>query len=243
MEGQKGMWIDLDSIINDYLTESEQPNTKYWKCYHLAYRCMDDLGLDFFYRVKTVLVPLNGNKTLSLPDDCLQWTKLGYFDAGGAVITIQFNGAFKFNDVLRGVRFLVNNNRSDGWFFHNYYSGDSISDVYSLYYSGMKGDFTADANANTLNLPLSFPYDSVVIEYVANPQSRSATCRVPVQFREAIISWLWWKDNKVSVRRGFVGLAQERKDEYYNNRRLGRSRYKPLRIHEGLSAYINPAFR
>ena len=50
MADQHGNWITLDSCINDYLTESEQSIHKYSKLFHVGFRCMEDLGLDFFYQ-------------------------------------------------------------------------------------------------------------------------------------------------------------------------------------------------
>jgi hypothetical protein len=74
---QRLAYIELDSVINDYLSESEQPIHKYFKVFHLAFRGFENLGLDFFYHVKSVKLPINANLTVNLPADYLNWTKVG----------------------------------------------------------------------------------------------------------------------------------------------------------------------
>ena len=47
-------YITIDSVINDYIDESEQSVHKYAKLYNIAVRGMEKLGLDFFYKIRTV---------------------------------------------------------------------------------------------------------------------------------------------------------------------------------------------
>ena len=54
MSFQHLSYITLDSIVTDYLNESEQGQNKYYKVWQIAWRGMEDLGLDFFYQVKSV---------------------------------------------------------------------------------------------------------------------------------------------------------------------------------------------
>ena len=63
-------YITIDSVVNDYLDESEQSNHKYFKLWQLAFRGMEQLGLDFFYQVKSVKLPVDAtNQTVLLPAD------------------------------------------------------------------------------------------------------------------------------------------------------------------------------
>lgn len=242
MKGQKGMWVDLDSIINDYLNESEQPNTKYWKCYHLAYRCMDDLGIDFFYQVKSVRLPLNASKTFNLPDDCLQWVKVGFFNGRGEVVPLRYNGLLNNfaaghpdRRLRTGISSLFFNGGGVDNIFHNYYGeGGVVTNIYGVPGGNYNGTFNIDNHTSIVTLGFDFDYQDLILEYIANPGATQG-CRIPVQFCEAVISWLWWKDNLASVKRASTGSVQQRMLQYYNDRRLGRSRYKPFRFDQ---AYI-----
>lgn len=62
-------YITIDSVILDYMNEAELSQQKYFKLWHLAFRGMEDLGMDFFYRVQAVKLPINANKTVTLPAD------------------------------------------------------------------------------------------------------------------------------------------------------------------------------
>ena len=45
-------YITIDSVINDYIDESEQSVHKYAKLYNIAVRGMEKLGLDFFIKLE-----------------------------------------------------------------------------------------------------------------------------------------------------------------------------------------------
>lgn len=69
MAEQKQQWVTIDECVNLYLDRSEQSVHKYMKCWHLAFQGMEQLGLDFFYRIKSVKLPVAANFTVALPDD------------------------------------------------------------------------------------------------------------------------------------------------------------------------------
>ena len=74
-----------------------------------------------------------------------------------------------------------------------------------------------------------FRYDYVMLEYVASPQ-QGQEYYVPVQFREALIAWLWWKDKRAAnTNRGQVGLSRDAKNDFFNERRNAIARWKPTR--------------
>jgi hypothetical protein len=77
MASQERNYITLDSVINDYIDASEQSVHKYAKLYNIAYRGMEEMGLDFFYKIKTVKVPIDTtNYTAQLPNDYILREKL-----------------------------------------------------------------------------------------------------------------------------------------------------------------------
>lgn len=69
MAYQSQQYITLDSVVNNYLDQSEQGVHKYYKIWQLAFRGLETLGLDFFYAVKSVKLPVNPNKTVTIPSD------------------------------------------------------------------------------------------------------------------------------------------------------------------------------
>src|SRR6185369_8460708 len=91
MTSQFRQFITLDSIITDYLNESEQSNHKYFKLFHLSFRGMEMLGIDFFYQIRSVKLPVLSTKTVYLPANYLQYTKVGVYNSSGEIIPLKYN--------------------------------------------------------------------------------------------------------------------------------------------------------
>lgn len=242
--GQNIGWITLDSCINDYLTESEQSNNKYFKCFHAAFRCMENLGLDFFYQIKSVKLPVNSNLTVTLPPDFLSYTKIGVLNANGEIIPLKYNDkltTFSDSNINRVDNIastnLVNYYSFNSPIFFNFWDGTSYNNLYGI--SGAAdygGGFKVDYQNGIILLDPSFAQSEIIIEYTSTPVE-GQEYYVPVQFREAIISWLAWKDiiNIPSSRKGNLGDKRDRRHEYFEARRLGIRAYRPFYLDQ---AYI-----
>lgn len=237
-------WITLDSVIYDYINQAELSQNKYAKLFHLAFRCMEDLGLDFFYQVKSVKLPINANKTVSLPADFRSYTKLGVLNGVGELVSL------KYNENLTSVADLLPTRIADTQSsnFVNYYSysspvffnmwdGNSYTNFYGVSGVGLYGGgFKIDDVNNVIILDPNFGYTGLVLEYVANPDE-TKEYRIPSQFREAVVAWLAWKDTQYlsTVRRGAISNNQMRRHEYFEARRRGVAQYKPFYLDQ---AYI-----
>ena len=71
--------------------------------------------------------------------------------------------------------------------------------------------------------------NNLMIEYLSsgNPEE---TFSIPIQFREAMLAWIAWRDiaNMPTTRKGNLGDKRDRKQEFYNQRRLANAQFKPL---------------
>ena len=243
MADQHTNWITLDSCINDYLNESEQSIHKYSKLFHIAFGCMEDLGLDFFYQKKSIQLVLNDNKTFDLPGDWLDYTKIGVLNGKGELITLTYNEKLTtLNDVTPNRLANVTSNATGGQYsfsspLSTNYSNNSSSGNYGVSSLGLAGGgFKIDKANNIILVDPSFGYSQVVMEYIASPVE-GQECYVPMQFRRAIIDWLAWKDiaNIPSSRRGNLGDKRDRRHEYFESRRKGIRQYRPFHLDQ---AYI-----
>lgn len=234
-------FVNLDTIITDYLTESEQSNHKYFKLFHLAFRGMEQLGLDFFYQVKSLKLPVLANLTVPLPADFLSYQKVGVFNSVGEVIPLKYNDKLTtFADLLPNrLDVTVDNTLFDVYvaaspIFYNYWNGDVFVNLYGCP-SGAPfvGGFKVDVSNGVILLGENFGYQYIVLEYVASPAA-TENYPVPVQFREALIAWLAWKDisNMGSKSHMSLGDKQIRRKEFYNERRLANARWNPIYLSE-----------
>jgi hypothetical protein len=240
MTMQQQPYIELDGVINDYLTESEQSVHKHFKVFHLAFRGFEDLGIDFFYQVRAVKLPINANLTVNLPADYLQWAKVGVLNDRGEIIPLYYNDKLTtYSDLLPSRLEKTQDNSllgEDGWginTWYNYWNGNSFVNIYGVPSgSPFVGNFKVDTSQGVIILDENFRYEYLMVEYVTTP-TQSEQYYLPVQFREALIAWLWWKDKRaVNVNRGQVGVARDLRIDYYNERRKAIARWKPIRKQE-----------
>ena len=240
----KQLYIPLESVINDYIIESEQSNNKFFKLFHLAFRCMDDLGMDFFYSIKSVILTVNANKTITLPNDYLQYTKFGIKNGRGEIIPLRYNEKITtFNDQreerladIAAINAL--NLSSDGLpTFYNYWNGSGYENMLGASVGGGYAGFKIDSENGVILLDANFGYSEAILEYTASPDP-TTEYQIPLVFREAIVAWLAWTDirNIPSTRRGNLGDKRDKRKEYYEQRRLAIKKYRPFYLDQAYKA-------
>lgn len=236
---QNRQWITIEECIYQYLNESEQSNNKYAKLWHIAYRGMEEMGLDAFYAIKTVKIPVNANLTVNLPSDYVQYSKIGVLNSKGEIIPLSLNNnlttAFDFNPTRLAQTeddTLLNQATRDGVWWYNYWNGNSFGPVYGLPSgSPFVGSFRVDSATNLIVLGSNFIYDYIMLEYLSSPNP-AGEYYIPVQFREALITYLGWKDlrfvpSKSHVQNSNVSM---RRSDFYNELEKAKARYDPVRI-------------
>lgn len=242
---QRLAYISLDSVITDYMTEAELSIHKYFKLWNLAFRGLEQLGLDFFYRIQSVKLPVNSNFTVTLPADYLQWTKVGILNDRGEIIPLYYNNNLTaYADLLPDRLTKTQDNQADvldggsanTWV--NYWNGGAYTNIYGVP-SGepFVGSFKVDTENGVILLNENFNKDYLMLEYVCSPVQGNEYY-LPVQFREALIAWLAWKDiqNMPSSRKGNLGDKRDRRHEFFNERKNAIARWKPSRIMEKYQA-------
>lgn len=241
MAEEKQGWISIGSCIGDYIIESEQSNHKEFKLTHLAYRGMDELGLDFFYQVQSVKLPINSNKTVYLPGNYANYTKVGVFNSVGEVIPLDYNEKLTTYADLQPTRQAQTQDPTLGglWcnnspIFYNYWNGYGYVNLFGAPSGNpFVGSFKIDRENGVIVLDENFWYPYICLEYVATPDP-SFPCHIPIQFREALISYLRWKDIISMPATSHMNMSdkQYRRTEFYTDRRNARARYKPTYLEQ-----------
>lgn len=246
---QAQQWIQIDQVVNSYLDRSEQGMNKYYKCWQLAFRGMQEMGIDFFYTVKSVKIPVNANFTVDLPGDYVNYTKVGVLNAIGEIIVLSYNDTITTyadtftNRVQDTDDFtlslgLINNPATPT--FMNYWDGYNVFPIFGLP-SGAPfvGNFKIDNEQGLIVLDQNFIYPYVILEYVASPQE-GGDYRIPIQVFEALVAYIGWQDIAYmpNTRKGSIGDKDMRKRMYYNERRHALARLKPVRIEEAYQQWL-----
>lgn len=241
MAEQTRQFVTVDSVVNDYIEQSEQSVHKYFKLWQLAFRGMEQLGISFFYQIRSVKLPVNNNKTVNLPNDYINYTKVGILNSAGEIAILKFNSKQTFFGEQLPNRSSVNVDDSiqtyslwNANFFFNYWNGTSYTNQYGFPSGGVDaGNFNIDVNNGIILLNEHFNYDYLMVEYVASP-TQGEEYKIPVQFREALIAWLAWQDIAYmpSSRKGYISDKRERRNNFFNERRLAMATYKPLYLQD-----------
>lgn len=235
----KGSWILLDTVVYDYLTESEQGENKFFKLWNICFRGMEQLGIDFFYEIKTVILQIDSTKTAKLPHDFANYSKIGCLNSFGQIVPFTYNNSLTLFAATNPER--LTRIQSDSYYnlyqpeslcYYNYWDGYGYGNMYGIPSGGYQGTFRIDEPNQVIVFENEFTYNSIALEYVALPKE-GESYYVPSIFREALIAWMAWKDINSAPLKRAVNLDKEaRRRDFGNERRLARARYKPFHLME-----------
>lgn len=193
-----------------------------------------------FYNIKSSKLPVKDNKTVELPNDYINYTKIGVFNNKGEVIPLKYNSKLSnFADLLPDRLQKTQDNTLFNYYspqsgiFYNYWNGSSYGNVYGIPSgSPFVGNFKIDSVNSLILLNDNFFYDYVIVEYISSPKE-GEEYYVPMQFREALIAFISWKDMTGNSKfHAQLGEKRDRKHEFYNERRLANARYRPFYLDE-----------
>jgi hypothetical protein len=237
MSNTHQQYVSLDTVINLYLDRSEQSVHKYYKCWQIAFSGMEELGLDFFYQIKSVKLPVNANLTVSLPDDYLNYSKVGVLNSQGEIIPMGYNNKLTtFADLQPNrIEKTQDNTITDLIQFntpiwYNYWNNGAFSSLYGLPSgSPFIGSFKVDNHNGVILLSENFGYEYIMLEYVASPK-QGEEYYIPVQFKTALMWYIAYNDIAMlpNTRKGTLGDKEQRKRAYHNERRVANARYRPV---------------
>lgn len=240
MSNTHQQYVSLDTVINLYLDRSEQSVHKYYKCWQLAFSGMEELGLDFFYQIKSVKLPVNSNLTVSLPDDYLNYSKVGVLNSKGEIIPMGYNNKLTTFADLQPDRLTVTQDNTitdlvqfNTPIWYNYWNNGAFSSLYGLPSgSPFIGSFKVDNHNGVILLSENFGYEYIMLEYVASPK-QGEEYYIPVQFKTALMWYIAYNDIAMlpNTRKGTLGDKEQRKKAYHNERRVANARYRPVDLH------------
>lgn len=240
MSNTHQQYASLDTVINLYLDRSEQSVHKYFKCWQLAFSGMEELGLDFFYQIKSLKLPVNSNLTVNLPDDYLNYSKVGVLNNQGEIIPMGYNSNLTtYADLLPNREqltqddTLVDLTQFNTPIWYNYWNNGVFSQLYGLPSgSPFIGTFKIDNHNGVLLLSQNYGYEYVMLEYVATPK-QGEEYYIPIQFKTALMWYIAYNDIAMmpNTRKGSLGDKEQRRRQYFNERRLANARYRPVDLH------------
>jgi hypothetical protein len=197
------------------------------------------MGMDVYGTIKTLKLTVNANKTVTLPSDYIGFSKVGIFNQKGEVSTLRRNRNLSSYKINQTDRLTSNTDNSTGntyrlqdLAFVNYFDGARYVNIFGTgSVLNAAGEFDVDEEQGLIYLDNEYGYDYVVLEYLSSP-SDDDDYKIPVQIREAILSFIAWKDieHLPLGRRASLGDKQLRRKEYYNQKRNANLRENPVML-------------
>jgi len=213
-------YIPLKTAVSYFLDQYDKSIGDFDKCWILAFRALVELNLDISNEPVSVRLPVNGNKTVTLPSDYISWTKIGLLNNLGEVNTLKINNAlsiFKDNNPNRLSQLTPDVQTSYNMifgipFFLNYFDNGLY---YNLFGVGggliTYGDCRVDEKNGVIVLEPHFQYDHIILEYMSCPQ-KNGDYTIPIELQEAVIAFIEAKMKLNSM------------DNFYAEMRKGRRR-------------------
>lgn len=196
-----GFYTPLKTIVSYTLDEMDKSMGDFDKAWIIAFRALVDLGYNISFEPKTIRIPVNPNKTVTLPSDYLGWTKVGILNSNGEVSTLKVNNAlttYKDNNPNR-ISELTSDIQNTvpmilGFpFFFNYFDNGLY---YNLYGVGggliQYGECRIDERNRVIILNTDFRFDAIILEYLSSPQ-KDGDYQIETTLQEAVIAFIKWK--------------------------------------------------
>mgnify|MGYP005986783445 CR=1 FL=1 len=257
-------YVTVQQIISDFLLSLDGSDyasgASDVAIRNFALRGIREMGFDLSKVVRSLKLSVNSNNnTVELPEDYVDWTKVGVIGSDGLVYVLGENKNINYSQSYAdgsgnavGTAAEAADADSDGfldrvdaksgtasgvaglgdYIFRNYTYGGVAGQLYGLGGGQYAGEFRVNLDQNRLELQTNVSHSDVVIEYVAD-EARSVNPRVHVYAEEALIAYIYYKliERKSTVPAGEKMRARQ---EYYNERRKANSRMKSFSKEEAL---------
>lgn len=231
------MNITLSEIVGQFLNSADQSTHQFRRLYNSAkFGLKTEFNLDITGVLKTEVIEVSANKTAPLPDDCIDYSKIGIKNGGGVSL-------LKRNDRLpmiigaggTGEDSIISQSQSDCFF--NYTPAG-----YQLF--GMAGgtptygEYTVNTSERLIYLNPDFAYTELVVEYLSD--GSDCDCEepeVPVQAGSAMLAYIRWQD-AIDARKKFsTATVRQFKVDFYREKRLAKVRLNKARMSEFLAVH------
>ena len=208
-------YITASEIASQVLLENgEFTEHKYALILGFVLRGIKALNLNTIRNIKTVVLQMNDDKTLDLPIDCVNWTKVG-IKCGDVVRTMSVNNALATHlDKNECAETIPNRNNLEPFDFSEIYVNGVLQNDYPGYYfnnmplayryndlnnygrvfgmgSGVNptGYFKEWREENKLIFDAKVPQRYIYLEYITDGSSESGDTVVDTRASEYLIKW------------------------------------------------------
>lgn len=245
--------MKLKEIVGNLLDSMDSSSHDFRRIYNLgAFGMRTEFALDIKGTFKTVLLPVNPNKTALLPCDYVSYSKIGVANKRGEIATLKRNDKlnnyhqdfFSSIDKYAGLPTLPaygyageGTNGIAGYnsfFYLNYWYGNTSYNLFGLG-SGTAnvGEYKVDDNARIILFDQCFTFDAVILEYLSDGcDEENDDYEVDIRAAEAVKCYLRWQNAIDKPKQFGQGVVTSLKNSYFNEKRKARMRINAVVLNE-----------
>lgn len=255
-------YVKLEQVVNDFIlsldTDDYASSASDFAIRSFALRGVRELGFDMLKVIRSLKVSVGSNNTATLPDDYVDWSKVGvvgsdglvyvlgenkninysqkYSTSGGNTYDSDGDGLLDREDDKTATSGSANSdNLGDGmnsYIFRNYIYENDQGRLYGIGGGQYRGEFRVNLDQNRIEIKSNDSISELVIEYVAD-EGRATNPQVHIYAEEALRAYIYYKiiERKSSVPANEKARARQ---EYYNERRKANARMKSFTKEEAL---------
>lgn len=218
-------YTTLDQIVREACMEIDDHGLHNYSKFMLwAMEGLQEMRIDDFQEIKSILVTTSTIATVPFPVDMVKWTKIGEV-SGDRVKVFTINNSIMLNhktdcgieqnnpkyqpktriDLNREIEIL------DGYFFYGYGTSGAIYG----YGNGVQGDgqFRVDKSRREFQFSSQYASKPIVLEYVSSGLNPSGQSYIEESIRKAVKEYIfWWRTERDRTASG--GEKQRAKDLY-----------------------------
>ena len=254
-------YIPLSDVINDFIIGMDGNDYAAHAgdavIRNFALRGLREMGFDMLKVVRSLKLDVTNN-TAVLPDDYVDWTKVGVVGDDGVIYVLGENKNLNISQKYSKISGSTYDSDGDGlndreddktstggastgdtltdgfnsFLFRNYVYGNDRGTLYGVGGGHYEGQFRINTDQNRLELKSNSDISQLVMEYVAD-EARSSNPQVHVYAEEALNAYIYYRiiERKAAVPSNEKSRARA---EYYNERRKANARLKSFTKEEAL---------
>lgn len=221
-----GRYSPLKECVAFFLDANGKSDRERDRAWLMSFRAYRTMGFAATWEPKTIRLPINGNLTVTLPADYITWTKIGVLNGSNEVSTLRINKSLtklkdtnpnRQNYLTPDVPTKDFGNIAMNPFYLNYYFGNWYTPLFGLgngliQFSGVN----VDEKNNVIVLDPTYPFDSIVLEYISCPE-KDDDYMIETCLAEAVIAFIEWKF-KLNTEQNFYARFKEGRRSLPNKR-------------------------
>tara|TARA_R100000544_G_C2227501_1_gene61981 strand:+ start:14272 stop:15027 length:756 start_codon:yes stop_codon:yes gene_type:complete len=241
--------MELEKVVREFLIESGRTEHRFVQALQFGISCLRELNYDVTGSPSIKILTVNDNDTVDLPNDYLNYIRLGFTDGRGEFRELGRNKDIALNRNLndcgqRGQRY--DSTQKDTGLFPYYASdynsnhfrnGESVGRFYGAGGgNNSNGGFKIDKNYSQIQLDCYAGGSTITLEYLSDPNKAEGQFDVHPFSVETVKSWIDWKINANNPNVP-VGYSEQKRLLYSRNKKLLFARMSSMSVQDMLQSF------